>query len=74
MISKAQISRIIQSGEFLGSLLSKLALPLMKIAVPLAKNVLAPVGITAGYSALHAGIQKRKKNTWFWNNNFNNFK
>ena len=29
-ISKAQISKIIQSGGFLGSLLSKLAAPLMK--------------------------------------------
>ena len=28
--SKAQISKIIQSGGFLGSLLSKLAAPLMK--------------------------------------------
>ena len=35
-LSKAQISKIIQSGEFLGSLLSKLAGPLMKIAIPLA--------------------------------------
>ena len=34
--SKAQISKIIQSGGFLGSLLSKLAGPLMKVAVPLA--------------------------------------
>ena len=33
-LSKAQISKIIQSGGFLGSLLSKLAGPLMKIAVP----------------------------------------
>ena len=32
--SKAQISKIIQFGGFLGSLLSKLAGPLMKIAVP----------------------------------------
>ena len=40
-LSKAQISKIIQSGGFLGLLLSKLAGPLMKIAVPLAKNVLA---------------------------------
>ena len=39
--SKAHISKIIQSGGFLGSLLSKLAGPLMKVAVPLAKNVLA---------------------------------
>ena len=34
-LSKAQISKIIQSGGFLGSLLSKLAGPLMKVAVPL---------------------------------------
>ena len=46
-LSKAQISKIIQSGGFLGSLLSKLAGPLMKIAVPLAKNCLAPLGTTA---------------------------
>ena len=38
-LSKAQISEIIQSGGFLGSLLSKLAGPLMKVAIPLAKNV-----------------------------------
>ena len=56
-LSKAQISKIIQSGEFLGSLLSKLADPLMKI--PLAKNVLAPLGITAAASAIDAGIQKK---------------
>ena len=58
-LSKAQISKIIQSGGFLGSLLSKLAGPLMKIAVPLAKNVLAPLGITAAASAIDAGIQKK---------------
>ena len=58
---KAQISKIIQSGGFLGSLLSKLADPLMKIAVPLAKNVLAPLGTTAAASAIDAGIQKKKK-------------
>ena len=58
-LSKAQINKIIQSGGFLGSLLSKLAGPLMKIAVPLAKNVLAPLGITAAASALDAGIQEK---------------
>ena len=36
-LSKTQIAKIIQPGGFLGSLLSKLAGPLMKIAVPLAK-------------------------------------
>ena len=56
-LSKAQISKIVQSGEFLVSLLSKLAGPLMKVAVPLAKNVLAPLGITAAASAIDAGIQ-----------------
>ena len=40
-LSKTQIVKIIQSGGFLGSLLSKLAGPLMKIAVPFAKNALA---------------------------------
>ena len=71
-LSNAQISKIIQSGGFLGSLLGKLAGPLMKTAVPLAKDVLAPLGITAAASAIDAGIQK--KNTWFWKYNFNNFK
>ena len=33
----------------------------MKIAVPLAKYVLAPLGITAAASALNAGIQKKNK-------------
>ena len=58
-LSKAQISKIIQSGGFLGSLLIKLAGPLMKIAIPLAKIVLAPLGITAAASAIDAGIQKK---------------
>ena len=54
--SKAQITKIIQSGGFSGSLLSKLAGPLMKVAVPLAKNCLALLGITAAASAIDAGI------------------
>ena len=54
--SKTQISKIIQSGGFLGSLLSKMAGPLMKVAVPLAKNVLAPLGINAAASPIDAGI------------------
>ena len=58
-LSKAQINKIIQSGGFLGSLLSKLIGPLMKAAVHLANNVLAPLGITAAATALDAGIQKK---------------
>ena len=60
-LSKAQISKIFQSGGFLGSLLSKLAGPLMKVTIPLAKNVLVPLGITAAPPAIDAGIQKKKK-------------
>ena len=70
-LSKAQISKIIQSGGFVGSLLSKLAGLLMKIGIPLAKDVLAPLEITAAASAIDAGIQKK---TWFWKHDFNNFK
>ena len=58
-LSKAQIPEIIQSGEFLGSLLSKLSGPLMKVTVPLAKNILATLEITAAASAIDAGIQKK---------------
>ena len=56
-ISKAQISN--QCGEYLGSLLSKLPGLLMKVAIPLAKIVLASLGITAAASAIDAGIQKK---------------
>ena len=58
-LSKAHISKIIQSGRFLGSLVSKLAGPFLKIAIPLAKNVLGPLGITAAASAIDAGIEKK---------------
>ena len=58
-LSKAQIKKLIQSGEFLGKLLSKLAGPLMKVAMPLAKNVLAPLGLTAAMSAIDGSIQKK---------------
>ena len=58
-LSKAQISRIVQSGKFLGSLLSKLAGPLMEVAVPLAKNILAPLEKTEAASAIEVGMQKK---------------
>ena len=53
---KDQISKIIQSGGFLGPLLSKLAGTLMKVAAPLAKNISPLLGITAAASAIDAGI------------------
>ena len=58
-LSKAQIKKLIQSGGFLGKLLSKLAGPLMKVVMPLAKNVLAPLGLTAAMSAIDGSIQKK---------------
>ena len=58
-LSKTQISKIIQSGGLLGALLSKIAGPLMKPAVSLAKNILSSLGITADTSATDAGIQKK---------------
>ena len=54
-LSKAQIKKLIQSGGFLGKLLSKLAGPLMKLA----KNVLAPLGLTAAMSAIDGSLQKK---------------
>ena len=72
-LSKAQISKITQSGGFLGSLLSKLAGPLMKAAIVLAKNVLAPLRITAAASAIDARIEKNIY-IWFWEHDFNTFK
>ena len=63
-LSEAQISKIIQSGGFLGSLLSKLAGPLMKVAVALAKNIFALLRITAAASAIDAGIQRKIHGSW----------
>ena len=62
-LSKAEISKIIQPGGILGSLLSKTAGWLMKAAVPLAKNILALLEIAAAASEIYAGIQI--KITWF---------
>ena len=62
-ISKAEISKIIQSRGFLGRLLGpllKTGLPLIKNVIkPLAKSVLIPLGLTAAASAADAGIHKK---------------
>ena len=61
--SKAQLSKMIQSGGFLGKLLGpllKTGLPLMtNVIIPLAKNVLIPLGLTAAASAADAKIHKK---------------
>ena len=58
-LSKTQLSEMIQSGGFLKNLFGKLAVPLMKVAMPLAKNVLAPLGLSAAMSAIDGSIKKR---------------
>ena len=58
-LSKTQLSKMIQSGGFLGNLLGKLAGPLMKVAIPLAKNVLAPLGLSAAMSSIDGSIKKK---------------
>ena len=62
-LSKTQLSKMIQSGGFLGKLLDpllKTGLPLMKSVIkPLAKSVSVPLGLTAAASAADAGIHKR---------------
>ena len=61
--SKTQLSKMIQSGGFLGRLLGpllKTGLPLTKNVIkPLAKSVLIPLGLTAAASAADAGIHKK---------------
>ena len=69
-LSKVQI-KIIQSGGFLGSLLSKLAGPLMKVAIPLAKKCFS--SIRNNSSCITNRCRNSEKNTWIWDNNFNNF-
>ena len=62
-LSKTQISKMMQSGGFLGRLLGpllKTGVPLMKNVIkPLAKIVLIPLGLTAAASAADAGIHKK---------------
>ena len=57
-LSKTQLSKTMQSGGLFGKLLGKLAGPLMKVAVPLAKNVLARLGISVAMSAIEV-LKKR---------------
>ena len=64
-LSKSQLSKMIESGGFLGRLLG----PLLKTGLPLTKNVikpwdisvLIPFGLTASASAADAGIHKKSE-------------
>ena len=69
--SKAQLSKMIQSGGFLGELLGPLlksGLPLIEnVITPLTKSVLIPLGLTAAASAADVGIHIR---TWKYYTNY----
>ena len=61
-LSKIQLSKIVQSGGFIGKLLG----PLLKTGLPLIKNVVTPldkifmsIGLTAAASAADAVIYKK---------------
>ena len=57
-LSKAQISKIIQSGGFLGKLLG----PLLQAGLSFPKSVIKPLGLlglTAASLVINAGIQKK---------------
>ena len=57
-LSKTQISKIIQSGGFLGKILG----PLLKTGLPLLKSVTKPLGLlglTVASLAIDAGVQKK---------------
>ena len=62
-MSKTQLSKMIQSGGFLGRLLGpllKTGLPLMKNVIQsLAQSALIPLRLTAAVSAADAGIHKK---------------
>ena len=63
-LSKTQLSKMIQSGGFLGRLLGpllKIGLPLItNVITPLAKRVLITLGLTAAAaSSVDAGIPKK---------------
>ena len=63
VLSKTQLSKMIQPGVFLGKFLGPILrteLPLMKSVIkPLAKSVLVPLGLTAAASAADAVIHKK---------------
>ena len=67
-LSKTQLSKMIQSGGFLGRLLGpllKTGLPLIKYVIkPLAKSVLIPLGLTAAPTTADTGIHKKILGSW----------
>ena len=67
-LSKTQLSKMIQSGGFIGGLLGpllKAGLLLIKHVIKsLAKSVLIPLGLTAASSAADAVIRQKNLRIW----------
>ena len=55
------MSKVIQSRRFLVALLGKLACPLVKGGVPLAKNFLAPLATMPSACAIDGAIQRKMR-------------
>ena len=58
-LSKVQINKIIKKGGNLGELLMSFLPKLIKPAISLGKNILAPLGLSAAISTTDAAIQKK---------------
>ena len=58
-LSKAQINKLIKSVGALGSVLANFLPKLIKPAISLGKNILAPLGLSGALSATDAAINKK---------------
>ena len=58
-LSKVQINKIIKAGGNLGTLLMSFLPKLIKPAISIGKNILAPLGLSAAMPAADAAIQKK---------------
>ena len=59
-LSKAQIiNKLIKEGRALGSILARFLPKLIKPAISMGKNILAPLGLSAAMSPTDAAIQKK---------------
>ena len=58
-LSKVQINKLIREGGALESILARFLPKLIKPAISLGKDILAPLGLSAAMSATCAAIQKK---------------
>ena len=62
-LRKVQINKIIKEGGNLGRILMKFLPKLIKPAISIGKNILAPLGLSAAMSTTDVAIEK---NVWIW--------